>query len=812
MQTLLQDLRYGLRMLARNPGFTVVAVLTLALGIGANTAIFSIVNAVLLRPLPYPQPDHLVKVWGNFAGIGIPNNQNWISPPEFKDLETQNKSFSHIAAMTGASANLDIGGTPQRIEGAVVSPSLFPMLGVQPALGHTFLPEEAEAGHDKVVVLSYGLWKRGFGGDPGVVGSRLRVNGVSYAVVGVMPAGFQYPDSAEIWSPLAFSPNDLGPDHRGNHGLEVLARIKPELSLQQARADMEALTKAVEEQNKDYPYTRFQFAFTLTPLLEEMVRDIQKALWILTGAVALVLLIACANVANLLLVRASAREREIAVRRVLGASRRRLISQLLTESVLLSLIGGVAGLLLARWSLRALVSLSSSIFPRVAAASMDGTVLAFTMIISLGTGILFGLAPALQTGNDVKHDTLKEGGRTSTASSVSQRLRHALIVGELALSLVLLNGAGLLLKSFIRLQEVEGGFRPDHVLTMRISLPEAKYSRPEQIRAFFRDVVDRVSRLPGVHAAGAVNVLPLSGSSSSGTTTIETHAVSPDAATPEADWRVVTPGYFQAMGIALISGRYIDDRDTEQMPPVALVDETLAKTYWPNESAIGQRLHLGGNRSNNPWMAVVGVVRHVRYRTLEAQSRPEVYWPEAQDPSSSLSLAIRTAADPSSLATTVQKEIRAVDPEQPVYQVRTMEELFQDSLARRRLSMLLLAIFAGAALLLAAVGIYGVMAYLVNQRSHEMGIRMALGASRMDVLRLVLRQSFALAGMGVAIGLVGSLVLTRFIASLLFNVKATDPATFLTVAVSLAGVAVLASFIPAQRAASVDPIVALRYE
>jgi len=525
-----------------------------------------------------------------------------------------------------------------------------------------------------------------------------------------------------------------------------------------------------------------------------------------------VLLIACANVANLLLVRASAREREIAVRRVLGASRRRLISQLLTESVLLSLIGGVAGLLLARWSLRALVSLSSSIFPRVAAASMDGTVLAFTMIISLGTGILFGLAPALQTGNDVKHGALKEGGRTSTASSVSQRLRHALIVGELALSLVLLNGAGLLLKSFIRLQEVEGGFRPDHVLTMRISLPEAKYSRPEQIRAFFRDVVDRVSRLPGVQAAGAVNVLPLSGSSSSGTTTIETHAVSPDAATPEADWRVVTPGYFQAMGIALISGRYIDDRDTEQMPPVALVDETLAKTYWPNESAIGQRLHLGGNRSNNPWMAVVGVVRHVRYRTLEAQSRPEVYWPEAQDPSSSLSLAIRTAADPSSLATTVQKEIRAVDPEQPVYQVRTMEELFQDSLARRRLSMLLLAIFAGAALLLAAVGIYGVMAYLVNQRSHEMGIRMALGASRMDVLRLVLRQSFALAGMGVAIGLVGSLVLTRFIASLLFNVKATDPATFLTVAVSLAGVAVLASFIPAQRAASVDPIVALRYE
>lgn len=812
MATLSQDLRYAFRMLVKNPGFTIVAVLTLGLGVGANTAIFSVVNAVLLGPLPYPQPDHLVKVWGNFAGIGIPNNQNWISAPEFKDLESQNKSFSQIAAIDSASVNLSINGTPQRIEGYRVSPSLFPMLGTQPIVGRAFLPEEAQPGRDKVVLLSYGLWQRGFGGDPKVVGRTLDINGLDYSVVGVMPASFQYPEDAEVWGPLAFAPADLMPDNRGNHGLEVLARIKPGLSLAQARDDMKSLTQAVEQQNPGYPYARFQFAFTLTPLLAEMVSDVQKALWILTGAVSLVLLIACANVANLLLVRASSREREIAIRMALGASRARLIGQLLTESVMLSVVGGAAGLIVARWGLRALIGLSSSIFPRVAAASIDGAVLAFTAFISLGTGIIFGLAPALQSSHEISRDALKEGGRGATVGSVSQRLRHALIVAELALSLVLLNGAGLLLKSFLRLQEVDAGFRPDHVLTMRVSLPETKYSKPEQYRAFFRDVVDRVSKLPGVQAAGAVNLLPLTGSSQSGTTTIDTHAVPADEATPETDWRVVAPGYFQAMGISLISGRFIDEHDTDQSPPVAVVDETLAKTYWPNENAVGKRLHLGGTESKAPWKTIVGVVRHVRYRTLEAQSRAETYWPEAQSNYRSLSLVVRTSSDPHNFAPVVQKVVQAVDPDQPVFAVRTMEDLMTNSLARRRLSMLLLGIFAGAALLLAAVGIYGVMSYWVNQRSHELGIRMALGAGRMDVLRLVLRQSGVLAGFGVVFGVVGSLMLNRLIASLLFGVKAGDLSTFITVAVSLAGVALLASFIPARRATSVDPIVALRYE
>jgi predicted permease len=812
MANLGQDLRFGLRTLAKNPGFTIVAVLTLALGIGANTAIFSVVNAVLLRPLPYPQPDHLVKVWGTFAGIGLPNDQNWISAPEFKDLESQNKSFSQIAAIDSANVNLMINGTPQRMLGYLVSPSFFPMLGVQPKLGRAFLPEESEPGRDKVVLLSYGLWQRGFGGEQSIIGKKINLNGIGYTVVGVMPAAFQYPDNADMWGPLSFAPTDLGPNNRGNHGLEVLARIKPELTLAQARSDMKAVTQIVEDQNRNYPYAKYQFAFTFTPLLAEMVSDIQTALWILTGAVGLVLLIACANVANLLLVRASAREREIAIRMALGASRWRLIAQLLTESVLLSLIGGVAGLLLARWGLRALVTLSSTIFPRVAAASMDGTVLAFTMLISLGTGIIFGIAPALQSSVDVKHDALKEGGRGSTANSFSQRLRHALIVGELALSLILLNGAGLLLKSFLRLQEVDAGFRPDHVLTMRISLPEAKYSKPEQIRAFFNEVTDRVSKLPGVQAVGAVSSLPLSGSGSSGTTTIDTHAVPPDQASPEADWRVVTPGYFKAMGIELVSGRYFEDRDSDQALPVAVVDETMAKTYWPNEDAAGKRLHRGGAKSKAPWMNIIGVVRHVRYRTLEAQSRTEVYFAEAQRPTESLSLAIRTSSDPSTFAPAVQKEIQAVDPEQPIFQVRTMEELLHSSLERRRLSLLLLGIFAGAALLLGAVGIYGIMSYWVNQRSHEMGIRMALGAGRMDVLRLVLRQTFFLAGVGVALGLVGSLALARLIEGLLFDVKSYDPVTFMLVAATLGGVALLASFIPAQRATSVDPMVALRYE
>ncbi len=809
---LLHDLRYAWRLLRKTPGFTTVAVLALALGVGANTAIFSVVDAVLLRPLPYHDPSQLVKIWGRFEGIGIPNNQNWISPPEFADFRTLSHAFSNIAAIQSDSFNIAGGRVPERVGAAEVSASLFPMLGVQAKLGRVFLPEEEQPGRNYVVLLSEGLWRRRFGADPGVVGSKLRVNGLSALVVGVLPGSFQFPSEAEAWAPLAFSNDDLSPSSRGGHGLEVLARIKPGLSLAQARADMASVSRRMIEQNAGYPYKQYNFGLILTPLLEEMVGDTKTALWILMGAVALVLLIACANVANLLLARASAREREMAIRAAVGASRRRLACQLLTESTLLGLVGGAAGLLLGRWGLAALTNLAAETFPRIAGAHLNGGVLAFTLLVSVGASLLFGMAPVFQAAQ-VTHESLKDGGRGSTAGRGALSLRRALVVAEVALSLMLLTGAGLLLRSFVRLMEVDPGFRPDGVLTMRISLPDAKFTNATQVSAFYRELTERVSKLPGVKSAGLVSALPLTGSGGSGTTTIDSRAVSGVDASPEADQRPVTPGYFQSMGIALARGRYFDARDTSSSAPVAVIDETLANTYWPGEDAVGKRLKLGGAQSTDPWMTIVGVVRHVRYRTLEARSRVTVYWPEAQNPYSSMSLAIRTSLpDPHSLARAVHREILAIDSEQPIYRVRTMHELMVDSVARRRLAMSLLGIFACVALLLAAVGIYGVMSYSVTQRAHEIGIRMALGASRASVMRLVLGQSLSLTLAGVALGLAGSLILANLISSLLFQVPPRDPLTFALVALVLTASALLASYLPARRATQVDPMISLRCE
>jgi putative ABC transport system permease protein len=810
MESFLQDCRYALRILGRSPGFAMIAVLALALGIGANSAIFSVVNAVILKPLPYEKPEQLVQLWMRFTGIGIPNDQNWVSAPEFVDLQ-QNQSLSHLAAIDETSFNINIGGTPERIDSAVVSTSFFPMLGVQAQVGRVFLPEEGEAGRERVVLLSDGLWRRRFGADPAVSGRKLVMNGQSYLIVGVLPRAFQLPRDAEVWTPLVFSPDDL--NQRGNHGLLVIGRIKDALSFQQARADMDAVSKRIIEQHREYPYQQFNFKVLMIPLLEQQVGDIKTALWVLMASVGLVLLIACANVANLLLVRASAREREIAVRQALGVGRWRLVRQLLTESAILGLLGGITGLFLGYWAMRLLIAIAATSFPRVAEAHMDVRVLAFTMFVALATGLLFGLAPAFSAGH-VTHDALKEGGRSGTAGVGSHRLRGALVVAEIALSLTLLVGAGLLIRSFLRLQEVDTGFRADGVLTLRVALPSQKYSRPEQTRAFYRDLLDRVRQLPGVDAAGAATGLPLSGTGWSGTTTVDTQAVQPKDTTPEADQRPVTPGYFEAMAIPLVSGRYFDQRDIATAAPVAIVDETMAKKYWPNDDPIGKRIKQGGGRSSNPWRTIVGVVRHVRYRTLESPSRVEFYWPFEQTgfPLGTMSLAIHTASDPRSLATVVQRQVLALDPDQPVYRIRTMHELVSESMARRRLSMVLLAIFAGVALALAAVGIYGIMSYTVAQRLHEVGIRMALGAQSADVVRLVLGQSLWLTLSGILAGLVGSLLLTNFLSSLLFNVRATDPATFALVALILAFVALLASFVPAYRATNVDPVNALRQE
>jgi putative ABC transport system permease protein len=812
MESLLHDIRYALRILRRSPGFAIVAVLALALGIGANSAVFSLLNAVVLKPLPYKNPEQLVQLWMRFTGIGIPNNQNWVSAPEFEDLQ-QNHSLSHLAAIDDANFNIAIGGAPERIEAGVVSTSLFPMLGVQAQAGRVFLEEEGKPGRNGVVLLSDGLWRRRFGADPAVPGRKLVMNGQSYQIVGVLPPGFQLPGNADVWVPLVFPAEDLRPDNRGNHGLQVIARIKPGLTLEQARSDLTAVSNRIVEQHPEYPYKQFNFAVISVPLLDQQVGDIRTALWVLMSAVGLVLLIACANVANLLLVRASAREREIAVRQALGISRARLIRQLLTESSILGLVGGLAGLTLGYGALRLLIALGATSFPRVTEAHMDLRVLLFTVAVSLATGILFGLAPAFHASRDT-HGALKEGGRGGTAGAGSHRLRGALVIAEIALSLTLLAGSGLLIRSFLRLQEVDTGFRPGGVLTMRVGLPEQKYLKPEQTRVFYRDLLDRVRKLPGVDAAGAVTGLPLSGTGWSGTTTIDTTSVPVPDRTPETDQRPVTPGYFEAMGIPLLRGRYFDRRDIATAAPVAIVDETLAKTYWPNQDPIGKRLRSGGGNANEKWRTVVGVVGHVRYRTLESPSRTEFYWPYDQTPFAlgTMSLAIHTAGDPKSLAGPVQREVLALDPDQPVHRIRTMRELVSESVARRRLSMVLLAIFAAIALLLAAVGIYGIMSYSVAQRAHEVGIRMALGAGSGDVLRLVLGQSVWLTLTGIGVGLAGSLALTNFLSSLLFDVKATDPATFVSVAAILLAVALAASFIPAWRAANVDPVDALRQE
>jgi putative ABC transport system permease protein len=799
-------------MLLKERGFTAVAILALALGIGANTAIFSIVNAVVLRPLPYNDPEKLVKVWTRFVGIGLPNDRNWVSGPELIDLKRQDESFSSIAAFRGASFNITGGGTPERVEGAAVSAALFDVLGVQARIGRVFLPEEEEPGKENVVLLGHGLWQRRFGGDSTLPGKILTINGRQFLVAGVMPPGFAFPAEAEMWMPLALTPEQLSENARGGHGLQVLARLKPDLTIEQARSNLQAIALRMIEQHKNYPYAKYNFTWIATPLLEEIVGDIKPALMILMGAVGFVLLIACANVANLLLARASVRQREIALRTALGAGRGRLVRQLLTESLVLSLAGAIAGLLIAWGSISVLTSLAAETFPRAAEAKLDGTVLGFTLLISVLTAVVFGLLPALQSSRGVKHDSLKEGGRGSSSGAAPLQMRRMFVIAEVALALVLLVGAGLLIKSFLRLQQVDGGFRPDGVFTMRVSLPQALYSEPVKVRGFYNQAIARMERVPGVEAVGAVSALPLSGTGFSGTVTIDTSHVPPEDASPEADQTIVTPNYFRAMRIQLLSGRYFDERDHESAPPVAIIDESLANTYWPGESAVGKRIKRGGAQSTNPWMTIVGVVRHVRIRSLELQSRVQLYWPHAQLPSPALTFAVRTSTDPASYAPALQKQVLAVDPEQPVYGVRTMQELLAESLARRRLVLVLFFLFAGVAMLLAAVGIYGILSYMVAQRSHEMGIRMALGASPGDVQRLIMGQSLSLTMAGVVLGLGGALALTGFMTSLLFNVKPGDPFTLILVAVLLSAVALAASFVPARRATQVDPMHALRQE
>jgi len=811
MKTLLQDMRFAFRQMAKRPGFTLVVVLTMALGIGANAAIFSVLDAVLLRPLPYPEPQRLIKVWSRFTGIGMPNDQNWVSAPEFRDYQQLNRSFSDLAAIDTESYNLGVKGSPLRIVGASVSPSLFGMLGAQPVLGRTFLPEEAQPGREKEIVLSYGLWRRVFAANPAAVGSTIDIDGVPYTIVGVMPAGFAYPSETEIWGPLAFSPDDLSENNRGSHGLEVLGRIKPGLTLAQVQGDMDRVARTMIEQHKAYPYEKYGFGVILHPLLEETVGDVRPSLLVLMAAVGLVLLIACANIANLLLARSTERQQEMETRMALGASGGRLARQMLTESVVLACTGGLVGLALTPLVLRGLVAIAAKSLPRVVHTSIDLRALALTAAASVLTGVLFGLVPALRAARKSSFEGLKSG--KNTEGRHPRLVRTILVICETALSVLLVAGAGLLLRSFAQILKVDPGFRPEGVLTMRVALPNAVYSKPEQIGGFYSELLDRVRAMPGVQSVGAIDGLPLAQEGGSGTTTIDSQLVRIEDSTPEADQRVVTDDYFKAMGIGLVRGRFFDARDSATGPRVAIIDESLAEAFFPNQDPIGKRLHSGGRGQKDPkWDTIVGVVRHVRNRTLEARSRVEVYWPQSQIPQSGMTLAVRTEGNPTSLITAIQREMAAIDPDLPVYRVRLMNEVMGESLQRRRLALILLGVFAGLALLLASVGIYGVTSYGIAQRRVEIGVRMALGADRGRVLRMMVGSGMRTIAIGLGVGIALALWLTRVMSGMLFAVHASDPLALSGAALLLMGAALLAIFIPARRATRMNPMNALRCE
>lgn len=815
MEALWQDLRYGLRALRKQPGFTFIAIMTLALGIGANTAIFSVVNAVLLKPLPFSQPEQLVRVYGEFLALNT--NQMGLSVPEYTDFQQQTQSFIASGVFDGSgSANLapEESGTPERVERAMFTPEMFAVLQAAPMLGRVFTAEEAQAGRDAVVVLSHDLWQRRFGGKPEAIGQKLMISGRSSTIIGVMPPGFAFPAKAEMWQPLWFPPEMREPQRRGARGLEVLARLKPGISLRQAQTELNQLGANLTQQYPQNYSGQRRYRMLVTPLLEDVVGELKPALLLLLGAVGFVLLIACANVANLLLARAATRRQEMAVRLALGAGRGRLVRQLLTENVLLGLAGGAAGLLLALWGVQMLLRFAPDNLPRLSAVSLDGRVLAFTVLASLLTGVIFGLVPALQAARADVNDALRESGRTGTGAR-QQRLRHLFVVAEIALALALLTGAGLTLKSFWRLQSVDPGFNPDGVLTMRLLLPFSTHPQPTQRATFFRQVLEQMRALPGVASAGAVSRIPMAPGNNSGTMTGEHSAIGPNDPQVETEMRWASPDYFQTLGIALLKGRDFNDADSIGAQPVAIVDESFARRFYPNEDPLGKRIKRGAPNSTRPWKTIIGVVRPIRNQRLDATSLPQAYFPVLQeaDEMFNLSFALRTTGgDPAALTQSLRTAVLAVDRTQPIFDVKPLRQIVGDSIALKRLALLLLSVFAVVALLLAAVGVYGVMAYSVTQRTHEIGIRLALGAQTSDVLRLVLKQGLRLTCVGVAVGWLVALSLTRLLSALLYGVSPTDPLTFGSVALLLTAIALVACYLPARRAAQVDPLIALRYE
>ncbi len=801
MENLIKDLRYGVRSFLKRPGFLLIAISTLALGIGATTAMFTVVNSVLLRPLQFPEPERIALLEGINPRQGI--TQSNMSVPDIADWQQQNQSFEQIAGFFSGGLFLGIGEETERVRASGVTPEFFGVFKTNPISGRALQAEDSKPGAPAVIILSHALWQRRFGGAADVVNRQITVNGKPATIVGIMPAGFNFPADSEVWSAFVL---DATNEPRDNRYVSVVARLKPNVSLASAQADMDTINQRLSQ---NYTVTNTGWGVKLTELRERMVGELRTSLLILLGAVAFVLLIACANVANLLLARAAYRQKEIALRTALGASRLRVVRQLLTESVLLSVVSGIAGLALSIWLIKLLVAISPQNTPRIAEIGIDLKVFGFTLGLTVLSGLLFGMVPALQTSRPNLNETLKDSGQRGGEGGSRNRVGSLLIVSEIALSFVLLAGAGLLIKSFLHLRESDPGFNADGVLVMRLTLPPGKYAQGEPRAQIYKQLIDSVKATPGVQSAGAVLSLPLGGDTFNvGRGLIrEGHPMTPEEQT-NAQHLAVTPDYFQTLQIPLQSGRPFNDQDTLQSTKVVIINETLARQLWPGESPIGKRFTIW--RDEKFPREVVGVAGDTK-GSLDEEPGAQMYVPYGQDPTwGSLSLVVRTTGEPTALAGTVREAIRSVDKAVPTYNLRTMNEVVNASTAPRRLPMLLLSAFAGVAMLLAMLGIYGVTSYYVTQRTHEIGIRMALGAQMADVLKLVLTRAMLLAVLGIGVGVVGAFALTRYMTTLLFGVKPFDVITFMAVAVLLAAVVIVACLVPARRAAKIDPLEALK--
>jgi putative ABC transport system permease protein len=809
LETLWQDIRYDLRMLIKKTGFTVVALFTLALCIGANTAIFSLVNVVLLRPLPYHDPDRIATVWENTSSTGFTKQD--VAPGNYSDLKNQQSVFEQITAVAHSELNLTGDGEPEKLEGCAVMTGFLSILGVRPMLGRDFLPEEDRHGAKKVAIISYGLWQRRFGGESSVIGEELILNNEKYEVVGVMTPGFQFLNREEDFLvPAAFRPEMLA--YRHGHYLTVIARLKQGVTFDQAQADLSTIMQRIA---RDHPEAAGKLGIYVQPLHEHLTGSVRRPFLVLLVAVGFVLLIGCANIANLFLTHASARHKEFAVRIALGAGRQRIIRQLLTESALLGVLGGACGILFAYWSFTLLQQMIPESMISSAVLKIDWQVLGCTLVLALLTGLIFGLVPALQISKFDVNEILKQSGERAGGSS--HKLRSLMVVAEIALALVLLIGAGLLIQTFYRLRNLDVGFHADTVLTLRTRLPRGKYVEHAKRVGFYDQVLERVKALPGVVSAGYTSNLPLVWMSGIYGVEIEGRPLDSNAVF-DAVHRQISTDYFKAIGMSLRQGRHFDERDALQSQPVVIINETMARKYWPNENPLGTRFKIADPANGRPglWLTIVGIVGDAKQNGLETAIRPEIYLPYQQVNYNFFSvptiLVIRTAGDPMIIVPSVRREVLAVDPELPVSNIQTMEDLLNEQVAQRRLGMVLLTAFAALALLLAVIGIYGVLSYFVAQHTPEIGVRLALGAQKGDVLKLVLWKGISLALIGVVIGLASSIALTRMMKSLLFGVSPTDPLTFMLLSLLILAVAFLACYIPARRATTVDPLIALRYE